>query len=67
MEDIFGCSQPQTQPTVPLVAPNNDPWAAFENQNVQNNNTTPDQKGQQGSKIGQQRSNVKTPESFLGG
>uniref|UniRef100_A0A915MM53 ENTH domain-containing protein n=1 Tax=Meloidogyne javanica TaxID=6303 RepID=A0A915MM53_MELJA len=63
LEDIFGCSS-QTTLNQPLpLAPNNDPWAAFENQNIQNN-STPTQ--QNGTKIGQQRNKIKTPESFLG-
>jgi hypothetical protein len=73
LEDIFGCSQQpsinnqQTQP-LPLT-PNNDPWAAFETQqnNISALNGANGFQNNQNGKIGQQRSNLKTPESFLGG
>jgi hypothetical protein len=50
----------------PPSAPQNDPWAAFEANNDHQPNS-PTNGGQEQPKIGQQRSNVKTPENFLGG
>ena len=49
----------------PPSAPQNDPWAAFEANNDHQPNS-PTDGGQEQPKIGQQRSNVKTPENFLG-
>jgi hypothetical protein len=72
LEDILGTSV-SSGPNIPPVQ--NDPWAAFDN-TVQANSTNSNvamigmvsgNTRSESANIGQQRGNVKTPESFLGG